>query len=293
MKAIANRCVVSLKAKPYDMSPLSDEVQYGMVVTILRETLSTEDEEKIPAEYKNSDQNREWVYVRTHYRYEGYCRKSDLYFTNTDEWEAKELHAVTKLFADVLAEPRVQGACLQTIPRGGYLSVVGEVKDREGWLLVELADGTRGYTKASFLGTLYTRPFTEDEETFRQQVVQNALDYMGVQYRWGGKTPLGIDCSGLTSMSYMLCGVFTYRDASIVEGYPVHEISFEDKKPGDLLYFPGHIAMYIGDDKYVHATGHNGSDGVVINSLNPNDADYRQDLVDILQKTGSIFPLSD
>ncbi len=87
----------------------------------------------------------------------------------------------------------------------------------------------------------------------------------------------------------MLCGVSIYRNASIKEGFPIREIPFGEKKPGDLLYFPGHIAMYIGGDRYIHSTGRNGSDGVVINSLNPAHVDYREDLPGILEHTGSLF----
>lgn len=129
----------------------------------------------------------------------------------------------------------------------------------------------------------------ELEQQFREQVAETALSYLGVQYRWGGKSTAGIDCSGLTSTSYMLNGVLTYRDAQIQEGFPVHEISPEQIKKGDLLYFPGHIALYLGDGRYVHSTGQIGSGGVVINSLNPQDEDYREDLVQCLKAVGSIF----
>ena len=44
---------------------------------------------------------------------------------------------------------------------------------------------------------------------------------------------LGIDCSGLTSMCYMLCGVYIYRNAGYVDGFAVHEIPAAEKKPGD------------------------------------------------------------
>ena len=87
----------------------------------------------------------------------------------------------------------------------------------------------------------------------------------------------------------MLCGILIYRDARMVEGYPVHEIAASEMKPGDLLYFPGHIAMYLGNGSYIHATGKAGSGGVVINSLNPSAADYRADLADSLYAVGSIF----
>ncbi|MDE7045823.1 MAG: C40 family peptidase, partial [Acetatifactor sp.] len=198
---------------------------------------------------------------------------------------------VLQPYADVLSEPRVQGLCLESVPRGGRLIRIGEVPEREGWIEVELADGRRGYTKEKFLGPYYSRRFTEDEAEFRGRLVEMARGYMGTQYRWGGKSPLGIDCSGLTSMCYMLCGVFIYRNARMKEGFPIKEIRAEDKKPGDLLFFPGHIALYIGDDRYIHSTGKNGSDGVVINSLNPEHEDFRQDLWEKLESVGSMFPV--
>ncbi|MFR2484475.1 MAG: hypothetical protein ACLTAC_14040 [Hungatella sp.] len=47
--------------------------------------------------------------------------------------------------------------------------------------------------------------------------------------------------------------------------------------------------MYMGDGKYIHSTGKAGSGGVVINSLNPEDADFRADLAESLYAVGSIF----
>ena len=142
--------------------------------------------------------------------------------------------------------------------------------------------------KGVFEGGLVQRTGIEEEQ-FRRDVVETARTYLGVQYRWGGRSTPGLDCSGLTSESYMLNGILTYRDANIVEGYPVHEIERKDMKPGDLLYFPGHIAMYTGEGRYIHSTGRAGSGGVVYNSLCPDDKLYRKDLADGLYAVGSIF----
>lgn len=84
-------------------------------------------------------------------------------------------------------------------------------------------------------------------------------------------------------------GVDMYRNADIKEGFCVHEIERKDMKKGDMLFFKGHVAMYIGDGKYIHSTSRAGSDGVVINSLCPCDPDYREDLANGVLAVGSIF----
>ena len=86
-----------------------------------------------------------------------------------------------------------------------------------------------------------------------------------------------------------MCGFLIYRDAAIVDGYPVREIPFSQMQPADLLYFPGHIALYLGNGKFIHSTGNLASFGCVINSLNPQDSDYRKDLADSLYAVGSVF----
>jgi len=67
------------------------------------------------------------------------------------------------------------------------------------------------------------------------------------------------------------------------------EIPFEDKQPGDLIFFKGHVAMYLGDNEFIHATAHPAAAGVVINSFDPASPAYRGDLLNKIIKTGSIF----
>jgi gamma-D-glutamyl-L-lysine dipeptidyl-peptidase len=270
--ALVNNTIASLMKETTKDSPLEDEALYGMKVELL--------ENVIPGWYK----------IKTHYHYTGYVQESDLLIDDEklEWWEKAPKNVVIQAIADVLSMPKVQGHHLITLTRGAIVAILDNA-DENGWVKVSLCDGRIGFMKEKFLGEYITTWYIEEEEILRQNVVNTALSYFGTQYRWGGKSPIGIDCSGLCSMAYMINGVIIYRDANIVEGFPVHEIAYENMKPGDLLFFPGHVAMYIGDDKYVHSTGKNGSDGVVINSLNPNDIDYREDLPKILKAVGSIF----
>ena len=270
MKAIVNVPICAMYEKPTRESTIVDEVLYGMVVEILDEVMPG------------------WLQIRTHYRYEGIVCDEDLLLDDeaVELWEGRQKKVIlNKSFCDILSEPRVQGWIRETLPLGSLVSPVGEAED--GWQEVMLCDGRCGYVKSCILGEYHTEPVSQDEETLRKALVNAAMRYRNTHYRWGGKSTNGIDCSGLCSMAYMLCGILIYRDAHIVEGFPLRSIDMKDMKPGDLLFFPGHVAMYLGEDRYCHSTAK--SSGFAINSLNPEDDDYREDLHHKITGIGSYF----
>lgn len=101
-------------------------------------------------------------------------------------------------------------------------------------------------------------------------VISQAQKHLGVPYVWGGATPSGFDCSGLTQYVYRSVGVELPRVSRDQQNTGV-QIPTSQVQPGDLVFmgYPAyHVGIYIGNGKYLHApqTG----DVVKISTYNPS-----------------------
>ncbi len=88
--------------------------------------------------------------------------------------------------------------------------------------------------------------------------VAEAERFLGIPYLWGGKTSLGIDCSGLVQSASLACGIAAPRDSDMQEHALGEALAIPNDphhfQRGDLLFWPGHVALSQGGGRMIHAT---------------------------------------
>jgi cell wall-associated NlpC family hydrolase len=93
-----------------------------------------------------------------------------------------------------------------------------------------------------------------------ESLINNAMQLIGVRYRWGGNTPQsGLDCSGFVRYVFNDTFGFLLPRKSAQMSQVGLEIRKDELRPGDLVFFNtmrhafSHVGIYVGDNKFIHA----------------------------------------
>ena len=99
-------------------------------------------------------------------------------------------------------------------------------------------------------------PRDNGSSPLRDAIVAEAMTYVGwLPYVWGGTSlETGADCSGFVQSIYKKFGIKLPR-SSDDQGNAGKAVSSGDMRPGDIVHYEGHVAIYIGDGLVVHASG--------------------------------------
>lgn len=153
-------------------------------------------------------------------------------------------HCVRALRTFVYPGASIKLPPLAALSLGAGLAVAGE----SGNFFV-LADG--GHVWRTHLAEL-----SEGETDF----VAVAERFEHVPYLWGGKTSLGLDCSGLTQLALAAARIASPRDSDMLEAAIGEPIAFDESllglKRGDLVFWKGHVGIMTDAETLLHANGY-------------------------------------
>ena len=225
--AVCTVGIMPLRSVSDDRSEMVSQVLFGETLEVL-------------------EKSSNWAFVRiTNDSYEGWVDPKQI--TIIDEQEMKLLNSLPQFYSSDLVQVISPENSTNMIPivLGSHLPGLAQNKF------------TIAGKRYSYRGSYVSAKV----KTTRKLIIENAMTYINASYLWGGKTPFGVDCSGLTQTVYKLSGVKIPRDASMQAriGKTVNFIT--DAKVGDLAFFDNadgniiHVGVLLGDNKIIHASG--------------------------------------
>ncbi len=154
---------------------------------------------------------------------------------------APPTHKVAALRTLMFPGPSIKLPPIEALPLGATLAVA------------RMADRMAVTQSGGYVPAVHLKPIGEFESDF----VAVAERFLGVPYLWGGKTALGLDCSGLVQVALAACGMACPRDSDMQEealGAPVAKAADRSNlKRGDLVFWKGHVAIALDRTSLIHA----------------------------------------
>ncbi|MDL2330394.1 C40 family peptidase [Odoribacter sp. OttesenSCG-928-A06] len=226
---IADLSIVPMRREPSERSEMVSQVLFGELFEILEET-------------------DKWLYIRLlHDDYKGWIDKK-MYAEVSESYAQKYQEEPQLLTSEVFNMVNKEGDYSHKLVVSGSVLPFLDIETNR------LFVGDASYS-------LMTKLKDISVDNIRDLLIEYALMYYNTPYLWGGRSPYGIDCSGLTQTVYRLTGINIPRDASqqVLIG---QDLSFvEEALPGDLAFFGDsagvitHVGILWKDNRIIHASG--------------------------------------
>jgi cell wall-associated NlpC family hydrolase len=214
--------VAPLRRHPAPDAPLDTEALHGERVTV----------------YETTDEGWCWGQLEAD-GYVGWLPANALAAPGPDA-----THKVTALRTLVFPGPAIKLPPTAALPFGARVAVV------------RMQDGFAVTAAGGFLPAQHVSAIDTTEPDF----VAVAQRFVGAPYLWGGKTSLGLDCSGLVQIALTAAGIPCSRDSDMQEAALGSTVAWQGDpsalRRGDLLFWKGHVAIVSGAATLLHANAH-------------------------------------
>jgi len=262
-QVVVSVSVVDLFLGPTEKGPVEDQARLGELLRVLPETLACGDPQHPMLFVETRDGDRGWVWENATLVWPKqkppYARPDG--GKRSEKADAKILRVVSRL-ANVYAEPDVTLARPKVVLTVHTKVVLSETAS-DRWYKIVLPDGSLGFVQRGDVESLPPKA-----EPTVECVLKEASQYEGAPYLWGGRSPLGIDCSGLVKNAFDACGASTPRNAGPQWTWSLLQpvVAQPQLRRGDLLFFRGaspkpdqqdmvkHVGLYVGEGRFLHAT---------------------------------------
>lgn len=226
-------------------------------------------------------QRRGWYRIQTPDNYIAWVHRVGVHPVTKaeyDAWNQADKVVVTSHYGFTYQKPDATSQTVSDVVAGNRLKYEGA---KGGYYKVSYPDGRQAYISKSI-----ARPEKEWRAALRQDaasIIRTAYTMMGVPYLWAGTSSKGVDCSGFVRTTLFMHDIIIPRDASQQAYVGEHidiDSDFGNVQPGDLIFFGRkatadkkervvHVAIYLGNKKFIHSQG-----DVHVSSFNPADAEY-------------------
>ena len=224
-----------------------------------------------------------WLLVQTPDLYISWVDRGAITMMNKEQlerWKSAPKVIYTRAYGSAYSEANEESTTVSDMVAGCVLELLEEQKD---FYKVRFPDLRQGYVSKREANNY--NQWLSGINASEENLVKTSKRLMGIPYLWGGTSFKGVDCSGFTKTVYFLNGIVLPRDASqqVSVGETIDKSgNWSELKAGDLLFFGEkredgservvHVAMWMGNGEYIHA-----SDKVRVSSMistSPNYDDY-------------------
>lgn len=149
-------------------------------------------------------------------------------------------HVVRVLRSFVYPRPDLKAPPVSMLSFGAQVTVKGAPEGKF------LAIGPNQYVFAEHL---------RSADVYELDYVTSAVRFVGTPYLWGGRSSMGVDCSGLVQLALQSAGIFAPRDSDMQAKGLGRDVGTDarDVEPADLIFFPGHVGIMVDQQTILHA----------------------------------------